>query len=1026
MGADGLFLDIVKGVLDHDLKKVFTSEELEEAKQKSLKIMYRVWFLAYAESRNLLPVRDEKYKPISLRNLRSRLDSYQSQPDGSQCWNALLKLFEGVRKGSPEHNLPQYAGALFEYVLPIDGITIKNRFIVGALYGLLERDGEGIDYTNLSVRHLGNIFESLMEFGVRQTDRDILLLEDKNGVRTIDSVQEVDYSYKRNDLYLASKGGIALRKMSASFYTPDKIVEFLVRRGIEPIFAEREKLIGDDLDLYKKSKSKMNLQVCMGRLLDIQVLDPAMGSGHFLVEALNQLTSWVTNVLQRYPEHPLLQEIDADRDIILSEQQKKGVTIDESLLTHDVLLKRKIMKRCIFGVDLNPMAVELAKLSLWLDSFAIGVPLTYMDHHIKAGDSTIGMFLKDLKGGETHTLDDWLPGAESNRLICDVITNSDITVERARASEETYLEHQKSLEPTRRILDALTTSKIKPEILPKKSKLEFIHRFGKFTKNDSDDLGVTRKIINNMAQRHRFFHWELEMMDAFTDSRRGFDLIVGNPPWDKVKLYDDEFFTKFDPTFRSLSPKTKKKSRMKEILSDASIAKAYKQSKNHYKEKNTVYGNAEIYEMQGVGDNDLWKVILERMFTLMADGGFISMVIPSQILSNSSTIKMRRHMLEKDILSMYVFENNKKIFPIDSRYKFALLTVKNAKGPDKFPIGFYLHHLDSLDDNNREKDKFGTLSKKSIIKLSPDECIIPEILGLELSIFEKLHKNLTLESGLGDGWNMEMSRGFDRTIDSDLLSENGKGWPVFEGKNINQYNHRWTKPKFTTNKRRGLERESKRRIFDGNHVAVHDSFRLVFRDTARANDTRTSITAILPPNVFHTNTLRSILLTYEDQIDLNANYYKKIAYMCGLLNSLTFDFITRGIIQISLAPIINSIPVPNPIHENQISQLVAKIVVGTLEFEGFAESLRIDNTALTPVQKLDIVAEIDALVAHSYNLTYTEYKTIIDSFRLFRTNPNLYHLDEIIWNNNNLKEFYGEMSELALQYFKAIAEEDEN
>jgi len=559
MSPDGLFLDIVKGVLGHDREKVFDSDELESAKQTSLKIMYRIWFLAYAESRDLLPVRDEKYRPVSLQSLRSRLDSFENEPDGDGCWKALATLFEGVRNGSPEHNLPQYNGDLFENDPRIDGISVRNEFIVRALYGLLEDDGAAIDYADFSVRHLGNIFEALMEYSPRQADKDLMLLEDSRGVREVESAKDATYSYRKNDLYLASKGGIISRKTSASFYTPDEIVKFLVDQGLRPILAEREKLIGDDIRRYKKSGSKKDLQTCMDRLLDIQVLDPSMGSGHFLVEALNRITLWATGILKQHIDHPLLSEIEQDRRTVLDAQMEKGITIDESLLTADVLLKRRIMKRCIFGVDLNPMAVDLAKLSLWLDSFAIGVPLTYMDHHLKAGDSTIGSFLDDLKDQKNATLDDWSPGAESDRMIREVASSPDITVQQVNASEDLDLEHKRSLEPTKRILDALTASKIDPKILPRKGRDEFIHRFGRYSKTETAEFAQACRTVNGLAERHRFFHWETEMMDAFTDSRRGFDLVVGNPPWDKVKPSDDEFFPPYYVAFRDLKPNTKKK-----------------------------------------------------------------------------------------------------------------------------------------------------------------------------------------------------------------------------------------------------------------------------------------------------------------------------------------------------------------------------------------------------------------------------------------------------------------------------------
>ncbi|RNJ80746.1 MAG: hypothetical protein D9C04_00115, partial [Nitrosopumilus sp. B06] len=323
LSADGIFLDLVKGILDHDMKTKFEEADLLDAKETALKIMYRVWFLLYAESRDLLPVKDSKYHPISLQNLRTKLDTMEMEPNSNECWKVLLRLFKGVRSGSVEHNLPEYNGELFKTNPSIDSQTIKNRFIVPFMRGLFEKDGETMDYASLGVRHLGNIYESLMEFSIRQTDRDIMLLEDSGGVREVASRQESTYSYKKNDLYMASKGGMASRKGSGSYYTPEEFVKFLVKRGLDPLLDEREKMIKQDVEKFKKNPTDSARRVCIDRLLDLQVLDPAMGSGHFLVEALNQITEWVTGILSEYKDHPLAENVEADRKAVIQAQKKK-------------------------------------------------------------------------------------------------------------------------------------------------------------------------------------------------------------------------------------------------------------------------------------------------------------------------------------------------------------------------------------------------------------------------------------------------------------------------------------------------------------------------------------------------------------------------------------------------------------------------------------------------------------------------------------------------------------------------------
>lgn len=1011
MKPNGLFITLIKGILDHDVKRKYDPDELESAKQDALTILYRIWFIAYAESRNLLPLGDKRYLSLSLSSTKSQLDSYESEPKDSSCWESLLELFEGIRNGSPDHNLPQYGGDLFEFASAIDGTDIQNRFIVPVIRDLLEKDGESIDYSSLNVRHLGNIFENLMEYGVRQADRDIMLLEDKNGIREVKSKQDSTYSYKQGDLYLASKGGIALRKSTASYYTPDEIVRFLVGRGLEAIFKVRRKQIKSDLEQYAKTQSMPDRQQCIDRLLDIQVLDPTMGSGHFLVEALNRITEWATEILRENPDHPLLEDLDSDRQSVLEYQRSQNIAIDENLLTYDVLLKRRIMKRCIFGVDLNPMAVELAKLSLWLDSFAIGIPLTYMDHHLKNGDSTIGVFFEDVKDPENHTIDDWLPSIESNTLINHIASSSDVTIQQARTSKDKYEEYLASISPTRRVLDAFTASQIDNSIIPKKSRLTFIHRFARYDNSEDKVLEAARQKVAELSSRHRFFHWELEMRDAFTDSRRGFDIIVGNPPWDKIKLYDDEFFITFWPTFRLLSPKPKKLEVMNLLLQNNNIKNEYELRKSELGEKSRFYSG---YTMQGSGDKELSKLVIEKMFSLLSKGGILSMVAPSQILSSISSTEIRRALLEREILSLYVFENRKKIFPIDSRYRFMLLSLRNIKGPNLFPTGFYLHDISSLQDKDRERTKFGTLSKEKIRSIYPNSLIIPENLGT-LDIITKMYRCSTLGEGLGADLRVSHSRGFDKTNDSDLFREDGKGWPVHEGKTIHQYNHTWTNPAFTVRQRAGLEREKKPK-YTGQHREFYNSYRLVFRNISSSTNMRTMISTIVPPRTFHAHSLYSIILKQDGKLVLDGRYLETISFLCGIFNSTSFDFLARMIVQVNMSTIIKQIPVPTD-HKNEISLLAATLTVGHEDFAGFADHMRIPNRTLSVPERIDTTAELDVLVAKSYGLNREEYKTILYSFKSFKENPDLRNADEIEWNNSNLKEFYGEMRRKALEIF---------
>ena len=1019
---DGVFVDLVKGVLDHNGRKRYTHEDLQDAKETALKIMYRLWFLMYAESRDLLPVKDQKYTPLSLMSLRNSLDDMDEDPHGNGCWKHVLELFGGIRNGSLEHNLPQYSGELFRHDPRLDGIIIRNRHFVRALHGLFERDGEPVDYASLGVRHLGNIYETLMEFVVRQADRDIMLLEDSKGMREVTSKAESTYTYRKNDLYIVSKAGYVSRKSSGSYYTPEEIVTFLVRRGLEPIFAEREQMMDADIQRYQESSSKEDYDTCMDRLLDIQVLDPAMGSGHFLVETLNQITRWATGMLEQYPEHPLLSEIEKDRNLIISTQEEKGITINHPLLTHDVLLKRRVMKRCIFGVDINPLAVELTRVSLWLDSFAIGVPLTYLNHHIKSGDSTIGAWRGDIGDAKGGSMDEWMETTDRIGDVMDQVSRrADVTIQQVRSSEDAHDEYERTMMPHKNMLDVYCAAQIDDKLIPKKARKNmhgYIRRFARIDAHDTD-IQQTFDTVRKLRDEYRFFHWELEMMDAFTDARYGFDLIVGNPPWDKVKPNDDEFFTRHYLTFRSINTKPKKRTKRDEILKDSVIQADYNRYEKSFKDKSTFY---KTYTMQGVGDRDLWQLVLERMLGLVSEGGVISVLVPSQILSNTGSALMRKRILDTDIRQMYVFENRKKIFPIDSRYRFLLLTIQDTEGPDTFKAGFYLHNLASLNTDRSEPDKFHDMSKEVICKVSPDTLQIPEAPRAYLDVLSKISEHNTLGSESHSGWSVAFSRGFDRTNDAELLKEKRRGWPVLQGKNIHQFNHNFTRPEFVASMSDGLSREKRKRVYKGKSRQFYHSYRLAFRAISRSTDMRTIIAAIIPQRKFYTNSMRGIVLTRNRTFEDGNDYNRHTAYLCGILNSMSFDFAARSKVQMNTSTVIRSINIPSRLHYDEIAELAAMISVGSDEFEGFAESIRIDNVQLTPPERIRTTAKLDALVAHAYDLTRNEYQIILDSFK-FTENHTLLEAEYVDFNYSKvLKQFYGEVRKLAPQYYDDIRE----
>ena len=1027
MSEDGVFLDIVRGVLDHDRRKRFDSGQLERAKQDSLRIMYRIWFLAYAEARNLLPVKDDRYAPISLQQIRGRLDGYEADPRGDQCWSDLLLLFDGVRNGSPRHNLPQYNGGLFKFLERIDGRSMRNDFIAKALRGLLEKDGEAFDYKTLGVRHLGNVLETLMEFNIRQAKRNIMLL--RKGSKTIEvkTNRESDHSYQKNDLYLASKGSRTARKTTASYYTPDDVVKFLVRRSLEPLLAERERLVEDDVKRYRKSRSEADRRACIDRLLDIQVLDPAMGSGHFLVEALNRITMWATDMLSAHPGHPLLDEIEQDRRDVLSEQGRNGITIDATFLKDPVLLKRRIMKRCIFGVDINPMAVELSKMSLWLDSFAIGVPFTYLDHHILTGDSTMGMRLTDMETEQSRRMDDFIYPEEPSKLIESVGDSPDVTMGQLRDSRIRYEEYRKQTRSERTLLDALTAWRIDDSIIP--AKMSIMEYLGQISDADSGrirhpDAALKRAVseVRTKADSYRFFHWELEMMDAFTDRRRGFDLITGNPPWDRVRPNKNEFFQGIYPWYKE-APEAEKER----------IRKRHESEYLEYKKR--IEDHRAFYRKRGAAgedrDYDLYRLVLERMLDLLTPNGILSMVMTSAVVNSRSATELRRRLLKMNILSLYIIENRKKVFPIDTRQRFALLTVRNADGPDEFPAGFYLQSVEEAEETG---DRL-SLSKRRIAELSPKMLLIYEARNLaELRTVERIHSSHPRLEDVKN-WYVDLGRELNmgEQKDKDLVVKSG-GWPVLESKDFHQHIQGFAVPKYRADIQRTLKRTETIRKFNNQTVLIHENPRLVYRSVSSSTNTRTMVACIVPPSVFTTiNTYMAIprIGTFR----INSDYHRLNAYLCGIFNSTTYDFVIRPKIDKKAETyLIYNTPIPENFTGKvpaRISKDSAILALSETWHEGMADALRItkeDVAGMTLNRRIELTAEIDALAAIHYGLTRDEYELVLGSFKSDDRKFTDSELGDTVeyrkiskgQRDKHMRVFYGEVYGRALAHYGRI------
>jgi hypothetical protein len=605
-------------------------------------------------------------------------------------WRRLKAIFAVIDQGNEELNVPRYNGGLFlaqrergdhspeaEAARFLERERIADRHLALAL-DLLARDVDPksnalvfIDYKSLGVRQLGSIYEGLLEFQLKIASEKLAIVKEK-GREVYQSFKELsDREKKRAEAKKAFvpraqaylENDKRERKATGSYYTPDHIVQYIVEHAVGPVLKEKLDALRPKLrqaqqehrEFFKQReefarrgmKSKPPEQAdLIGRnlvdeLFNIKVLDPAMGSGHFLVEAVDFITDKILEFLNAFPWNPILVHLDRMRSDIQAEMDEQNVDVDANRLTDVNLLKRHVLKRCVYGVDLNPMAVELAKVSLWLDCFTLGAPLSFLDHHLRWGNSLIGSTvgevdaIREAKGQLTLTgTSDWQGLTQAVQTMIDVGGMPDITPAQVASSKQQYESALSGVEVFKRVLD-LHTARCFVEIEGSKAKgkkkvniFDEILRSGElFTWAHGEvDSPVAHTAMAKLgrdavtrsaaaAKKKRFFHWELEFPEVFYGRQpgslnvvgrlqaAGFDAIVGNPPYDVLSELEQQRTVEDDLKFYCSTPS---------------------------------------YAPADEGKHNLYKFFICRALHLAGFRGIVSFIVPMSLLGNEQDVGLRK------------------------------------------------------------------------------------------------------------------------------------------------------------------------------------------------------------------------------------------------------------------------------------------------------------------------------------------------------------------------------------------------
>lgn len=997
-----LFLNLVRGMLDLDPLKKYTKDDLKQAKELATKLLFRLLFILYAESRGILPVerssQPTKYSEISLNNLLGRLEGFENREDGDEIWIALKRLFTVTRKGDPQYNVPGYDSELFDEG-DLDRKVIRNKFLLPALRDLGFDGKERIDYAELGVRQIGDIYEGLLGLDVAQAEEDSYIVD-----RRVVSAKALS-DLKKKPTGLIRKGDVFLkpspeRKSTGAFYTPDEIVTFLVTKALEPHMREREEEFSRLMKEYRETPTQVLEEKIENLVFGIRVLDPAMGSGHFLVRALEELTRWAIELVRKYPDSPLAKKVKESREKAVKTLKERGFEVDETLVNDYVMLRRMILKRCIYGVDINPMAVELAKLSLWLSSLSVGLPLNYLDANLKAGNSLIGVLGREDRGTlDLFTFD------QRKKSLKEVRDSPDLTLEEVEREKEV---DNKGKDPVQKMRYDVITASYMDERFQKISKLSDPTRISEEDK----------RRLERLVRDHMFFHWPLEFPDEMESG--GFTVIVGNPPWDKVTPKADDFFDTIIPGIRKLSSKTKKEPLYKKYLEDPKIKEEYDLYLGKREEEIRYFKRLKklkyIYRLQE-GELNLWKLFLERMINLVSKEGSLGVVVPSTLLKGADSSSMRQVLRRGKIEYLYDFENKQGIFrDTDSRNTFTLLVWRNSNKSQQVKAAFRLTDLSVLNNPeiSKEKDKILIINPMNIEKFSSSQ-LIPRYSKTDLDIVEKMLQFPSLEQ-----LNIQFISGFHKTDDRYLFRTDGKGWPLIEGKNFHQFLPYYKSPEFTVLPEDGIEKLSGTKL--GSKVKEFlEKPRVCYRSTASSTNVRTVIACILPPSTFFTNKVWSI---YTTDLDLRWSLY-----LLGILNSLVFDFIARLFVETDLTEeIMKNLRVPRPDFSSSLVYRLLKIsaILSSPDdrFKQLTDLVGEKPRKISMKERIDLTAELNAIVGKLYGLTRDELDYVIKTFKKFKENPTLYQMDdpnqEIKWDKKLVWQFNGEVAKRVLSYFDSL------
>ena len=1048
-----------------------TDKSLAKIREAALILLYRLLFVLYAEDRGLLPVNDTRYDDYGLRKrvrddiARRMADKDTFSSHATSYYDHLMSLFKLIDKGDPSIGLPPYNGGLFapEAAALLEEARLPDKQIAHIIYDLSHtgdsQDNRNfVNYRDMSVQQLGSIYERLLER---------------------EPVHEGGKIVIRPNPYA--------RKDSGSFFTPQELVDLIVERTLKPLAEERLKAFEDkaaELKSQRRPKAERKAELLKldpaEAVLNLKVLDPAMGSGHFLVTAVDFLSDYVAELIEYVPAvpqwrdaeyvSPLVKRVATIRKEILERAQEAKWVMDEAQLTDQAIIRRMVLKRCIYGVDKNPLTVELAKVSLWLHSFTVGAPLSFLDHHLRYGDSLVGLRVQDATD-DLHRLGGMfassaIAGAENaTEGMQSIEEMSDADVAEVRKSAALFHGVEKKTAELRGLLNAFCGLRWFTAGMKKKDRAEFerplvrilglqpADAFKLLTRGPEHESDVPpdcdaiawseyvelwKKTIS-IADREGFLHWEVAFPGVWRDwqstcPQGGFDAVIGNPPWDRIKLQEVEWFATRDPAL-ALAPTAAARGKGIQRLRDrgSPLTAEFDDAKHRADRLGEVIRASGHYPLLSGGDINLYSLFVERAKNLIKPDGFVGLLTPSGIYADKTAARFFQSVSTNGrVGGLFDFENKKIFFKdVHASFKFcALIFGGEERRFNETKCAFFLHDTKEIHD----EDRCFPLTPADFTRVNPNTGTAPVFrtrrdAEITRRIYER-HPVLVDRSGDEERkvWSVKYVRMFDMANDSHLFHTaerleaegfypvEGNRWkkgkelylPLYEGKMVQAFDHRAAS---ITNREgnlfrtgqpdRTLDEEYRDSAFSPRPrywVSWEDSaitkkfdWLLAFKDITATTNVRTMIAAAVP-QVGCGHTL-PILLPSEGCFDV-------VSAACFLanLNSLGFDYVARQKVQATHLTwfVVEQLPVIAPgdydctfgatTARDLVRDHVLRLTYTAHDMAPFARDLGYDGPPFVwdEEERRHLRARLDALYFHLYGLTKEDTGYVLDTFPIVR------------------------------------------